>query len=154
MNKTMNSKKAGFTLVELLVAMAIIVILIGLGIAGYTIARRMARNTMRDDIAKEMTLFLEDYQTKYNERPDTIKITAGDNTATFSVGGAQSEEYPLSKMVGITEATVVSSCEQCPEKLGNDQLTLIYSRDNSLLGACTEPNGEVMLEGECGATTE
>jgi type II secretion system protein G len=62
-------KYAGFTLVEILVVLAIIGILIGITTVSFTDARRSARDDERQTSLKELALAIERYRLQYGQYP-------------------------------------------------------------------------------------
>ena len=73
----MKAKKA-FTLLELLVAMAIIAVLIALAIFGIIQVQRNSRETQRRKAAEDINIGIQDFYTTYGEYPDDLtfgKIT-------------------------------------------------------------------------------
>lgn len=75
-------RKQGFTLIELVVVMAIIAVLAALMVAALSAARRQARNTMRLSDAKTFQIALEMYHSKYGKFPI--------NCTTYYGGGMES----------------------------------------------------------------
>jgi prepilin-type N-terminal cleavage/methylation domain-containing protein len=68
----MFTKEKGFTLVELLVVLAIIGVLIGLAIGGIRIVQEVNRDTQRKALARDVQLALESYNEKHNSYPDEL----------------------------------------------------------------------------------
>ena len=66
----MKIKYKAFTMVELLVSMAIIGLLIAVAIWGIGMAQQSARNTERRDAASLMLAGMSEYYTRYNNEPD------------------------------------------------------------------------------------
>ncbi|MBD3280326.1 prepilin-type N-terminal cleavage/methylation domain-containing protein [Candidatus Dojkabacteria bacterium] len=62
--------KKGFTLVELLVAMAIIAVLIGLAGYGVTLALRASRDAQRQETLDSWRIVITDYLATNNKYPD------------------------------------------------------------------------------------
>ncbi len=61
--------KKGFTLVELLVVLAIVGILMGLAIGGIQIVQQVNRDTQRKALVRDIQLALESYQERNNKYP-------------------------------------------------------------------------------------
>jgi prepilin-type N-terminal cleavage/methylation domain-containing protein len=63
--------RKGFTLVELLIAMAIIAVLIAIAAYGIQILQRNARNTRRRKVVQDIQLTVSDIQANFFEYPST-----------------------------------------------------------------------------------
>jgi len=69
-------KQKGFTLVELLVVLAIIGILLSLAVGGIRIVQEVNRDTQRKALVRDIQLSLESYNEKHNQYPTTgIRLT-------------------------------------------------------------------------------
>lgn len=77
----------GFTLVELLIVIAILGILMGLALAGMRFAQRRARDLQRQNAVRNLSSALESYYVDYRVYP------AGSTTVETLVEGSGSEEY-------------------------------------------------------------
>jgi len=64
-------RKSGFTLIELVVVMAIVAVLASLMVAAIMAARRQATNTQRSGNAKTLELALETYASTHNNKYPT-----------------------------------------------------------------------------------
>lgn len=148
--KSQARAEKGFTLMELLIAMAIIAVLIALGIAGYSIARRAARNTQRKDVIREVQMYMEDFETKHRTSPDTIVIDVSASQVTLSYG-TDEETYDVSSLSAFDTEEEVGDCSGCSKKLEKDHFQYIYNSGASRLGICLEPDGDFLIDGECGA---
>ena len=62
----------GFTLVELLVVMAIVSVLVTLGIGGFSTSQMRGRDGARKSDLKQISSALELYYTDYNKYPDIL----------------------------------------------------------------------------------
>ncbi|KKP48050.1 MAG: Tfp pilus assembly protein, major pilin PilA [Candidatus Woesebacteria bacterium GW2011_GWA1_33_30] len=69
--------KNGFTLVELLVVMAIIGVLVALGASNFRTAQMRGRDTQRKSDLKQISHSLELYYADYGHYPATNLVTAG-----------------------------------------------------------------------------
>ena len=125
----------GFTLVELLVVLAIVGILIGLAIGGIRIVQMVNRDTQRKAFVRDVQLLLEAHQERKNEYPKTINIgNAGGS-------GCGENEVPIE-----TEGDVEKGCskvnfdvvltDDCYDLAGSDEreddsgnLTMCYEGD-------------------------
>lgn len=79
----MNRKQQrGFTLIEMLVVIAIISILIGIGVNTFTIAQKKARDVKREAQLKDLKTALELYQLDHNgQYPSSGGVWASETTA-------------------------------------------------------------------------
>lgn len=85
----MRKNYKGFTLVELLVAMAIFAVLVALAIGGVTLAQRAARDAQRRDALKTINLNIADLYGATSDFPATttgIESTTDGTTLTLTVG--------------------------------------------------------------------
>jgi len=80
--KKVTLNKRGFTLVELLVVLAIIGILIGLAIAGIRLVQQVNRDTQRKAFTRDIQLLVEAYQEQENSYPGVV--TSADPGTTCS----------------------------------------------------------------------
>jgi prepilin-type N-terminal cleavage/methylation domain-containing protein len=81
----MRKKLKGFTLVELLAAMAIIAVLIGLAGFGISIALRNSRDTQRKAKLNDIQLAINEYYTSASAYP--ASITGGGSATAIQVTG-------------------------------------------------------------------
>lgn len=72
MHKAFTPIKSGFTLVELLIVMAIIGVLASIGIGNFMTAQMRGRDTERKSELKQVSHALELYYSDYGKYPDTI----------------------------------------------------------------------------------
>ena len=79
MKKIINTKK-GFTLIELLVVVAIISLLAAVIIAGLSDARGGAKNSVRNETARQYVIALGLYQGEYGQYPEQGPDVAGNTT--------------------------------------------------------------------------
>ncbi len=80
----MRNKKA-FTLVELMVAMAIVAVLIGLSVFGISTAQRVLRDNQRRDAVKNIAAGLNAYYAQNAEYP--TDITVSNNGTIVNISG-------------------------------------------------------------------
>jgi prepilin-type N-terminal cleavage/methylation domain-containing protein len=94
----MSEKKySAFTLVELMVAMSIIAILIGLSVFGITTAQRNLRDNQRRDAVKNIAAGLADYYSRNGSYP------ARTNNTFAGIGGSNSLGTAAAfKLTGVT----------------------------------------------------
>lgn len=70
-----NSSKSGFSLVELLVAMAIIAVLIAIAAFGIGILQRNSRDTQRRKMVQDLVLVYNDVIANNGGRPTTLNVS-------------------------------------------------------------------------------
>ena len=67
----MGEKKRGFTILELLVVMAIIAILAGLGARGYNLAKRKAKESRAKADIEKLRTILNEYRVEFGDYPES-----------------------------------------------------------------------------------
>ncbi len=77
-------RNKAFTLVELMVAMAIIAVLLGMTVFGISAAQRVLRDNQRRKAVEDIALVLNEYLATYSEYPDDITFTS--STVTIATG--------------------------------------------------------------------
>lgn len=95
----MKAKKA-FTLLELLVAMAIIAILIALAIFGILQVQKNSRDTQRRKALEDVNIGIQSFYSKYGQYPETITFI--DNEAELAGAGTGTVELKNSAKAGST----------------------------------------------------
>jgi prepilin-type N-terminal cleavage/methylation domain-containing protein len=96
-------KRRAFTLVELMVAMAIIAVLLGMTVFGISAAQRVLRDNQRRKAVEDVALVLNEYLATFSEYPDDITFTS--NTVTVATG------YTVS-LTGIAQAATTTDASQ------------------------------------------
>lgn len=98
-------KIKAFTIIELLLAMTIIAILIGLLGFGVSIALRSSRDSQRRDTLEGLKTSVQLYYNKYNEYPDSLGVFGSDNSQLAWKADAASTN-PLGEKVYTSGAAV------------------------------------------------
>lgn len=83
-------KRSAFTLVELLVSMAIIAVLIGMSIFGIAIAQRVLRDNQRRAAVQDVVAALNAYYSSNSRYPSSISVSANQvvvGTSTVELEG-------------------------------------------------------------------
>jgi len=70
--------KKGFSLVELLVVLAIVGILMALAVGGIRIVQEVNRDTQRKSLVRDIQLAIESYQEKENGYPESVTLDDDD----------------------------------------------------------------------------
>lgn len=139
----MKKQKKGFSLVELLVAMAIIAVLISIAAFGIQIVQRNARNTRRRKFVQDMILQIQDIQANTLKYPDNTTVNGNDilfqdgnnNLATMTIKGLN----PQISSSTLTYNNKTGSCTNCNEEADPNLFT--YSLDTNNRGVCTNLEG-------------
>lgn len=79
----LSKKLKGFTIIELLVSMAIIGIILALSLFGISAAQRNSRDTQRRGALKDIAAGLIEYQTKYNIQPNQLAFNQAGTTSPY-----------------------------------------------------------------------
>ena len=120
MYRNLKREKA-FTLLELLVVLAIIGILVGLSIGGIRIVQQINRDTQRKTLARDVTLALEAYNERQNTYPTAtaqLKLTPGTATSNctgtlIEIGTGTTLETVCSKVKFVTETNEQTAYANC-----------------------------------------
>lgn len=70
----MSGSHHGFTLLELIVVMAILAILAGLGASGYRLARHSAKESQAKAEIEQLRSALEEYRVEFGRYPEQVSI--------------------------------------------------------------------------------
>lgn len=144
--KNKNSK--AFTLVELLVVMAIIGSLVAISVVGITQAFKSSRDNTRLQDIRNIELKLVSYQGQFNRYPNAanseIQISPDGKTITFYNANVEYEKLTISQP-GLSSSLVTDHSGFCTTtKATADQWYLMYETGNSqrpqdhALEACLE----------------
>ncbi|HEC64738.1 MAG TPA: type II secretion system protein [bacterium] len=147
-------KQLAFTLVELLVTMAIIAVILGLTVFGISLAQRASRDVQRRNAVDDINLGVQSYFELNNEYPETGDITVSGES--IEIGTPLGRGYLKIELSGVTgvatnglnnptsDLTDASGTEYCYE----------LNADGFILGALLE-NGDwyeagIDLNDKCG----
>lgn len=122
----MERKEQGFTIIELLVAMAILGLLIGLLIPGIGIVRRGARNTARRTSLQAIQSEIEEY---YGTNKSYPAANDGAPTGITVASGAQVDsQFTVSAVTAAPAADAVtdSTFQYMYTKTGNSYTLTVY----------------------------
>lgn len=92
--------RKGFTLIEILVAVAIIGILVAIGTANFGVASKKARDGKRKGDLEQIKAALEMYRTDVKEYPDTATWDVFDGGAITNGTTVYMEDIPDDPMAG------------------------------------------------------
>lgn len=149
----MKTNKEGFTLLELLVAMAIIGILIALAIFGIIAAQRTSRETQRRNALEDINIGIQEFYDKYNKYPNSINFDAGIARLCENIGGTCVAN-------DITQRTLeveLNASAESGTRTTNNQTQYFYSNqpvDGYQLAACLERDKEIENAGTATALVD
>ena len=107
-------KEKGFTLLELLVVLAIIGVLVSLAVGGIRIVQEVNRDTQRKVLGRDIQLIIESYNERYNRYPMCVRVNEGsdgmdiDVFETDSCNGSQ--DGGVSKAGFVVNSSVTHGC--------------------------------------------
>lgn len=128
----MNIKKA-FSLVELLVAMAIIAVLISIAAFGINIVQRNSRDTKRRQFAQDLVVILNDINTANLQYPDSATSNLRTGEITFYLKGQPVGTYYLKAMDSKSWQIIGSTGNEC-----SNQSFLNYRPNRDNLAFCID----------------
>ncbi|MBN1915550.1 type II secretion system protein [Candidatus Dojkabacteria bacterium] len=79
--------KKGFTLVELLVTMAIIAVILGMTVFGISLAQRASRDAQRRNTVDDIAMAIQSYYELYNQYPESTDIDFQSNKVVLERNG-------------------------------------------------------------------
>lgn len=85
----------GFTLVELLVTMAIIAVILGMTVFGIGLAQRASRDAQRRNTIDDINLGIQSYYELYNTYPQTNQLVFSADAVSITKGGTEFLNIPL-----------------------------------------------------------
>lgn len=112
MLKTINKVQKGFTIIELLIVIAIIAILAGLVLNNFQGAQAKARDTQRVTRVNAIHSKLEEYFNEANSYPSALALTnfpGIDAKATTDPRGGIAQVHPLASIASPTPAAATGS---------------------------------------------
>ena len=105
-------REKGFTLVELLVVMAIIGILIGLAIAGLNVARRNSRDVTRQADVQNIRILLEDWYIKHKRYPSSAAPVELTISASGLVSLSDGTDTTTVQLESGGQVTLIAACAE------------------------------------------
>lgn len=113
--KKLQKRLRGFSLIELLVSMAIIAILLGLVGFGISIARRNSRDSERRQKVADIQVGIEDYLNRKNSYPtaDKIKLNGDKIVITTGTSGTNNIDIPVKGASVPADTTKASGSRYC-----------------------------------------
>jgi len=131
----MKNKLKAFTLVELLVAMAIFAVLVALAIGGVTIAQRAARDAQRRDAMKTIGLNIANLYSSSSQFPTTI---TGNATGATPGGTLTMTSGSLTGTVQLTGPAILALTTQVGSGTGGTKYCYGTTTSGYVLGALME----------------
>lgn len=124
----MKSKKA-FTLLELLVAMAVIAVLISLAVYGILQVQKNSRETQRRKALEDINIGINEYYSLYGEYPTDIVFNIDEAEITDTFGNTVTIPLKNSAKSSSTNTTTVNSTQYEFELMG-DGYRLAFCRED------------------------
>ncbi len=130
----MEQKQKGFTIIELLVAMAILGLLIAVMIPGIAVVRRGARNTARRTSLQAIQAAIEDYYGTARKYPTVTNNAPSGITINYTGADAEVD----------SQFTDTAATAACGSAISDVQFRYKYElvTGGYKLTACMEPDGE------------
>jgi len=107
MEKLKNKK--GFTMVELLVSMAIIGLLIATAIWGIGLAQQSARNTQRRTAGSMIVAGFAEYYSRFNKQPKAVSYVSAGTVRFSQIPAVAATNYDISGFSGIMDPKVAAN---------------------------------------------
>ncbi len=124
-------QKKGFSLLELLVGMAIIAVLLGLVAFGISTVQRNSRDTQRRQAVADMRLAIQDFQIRYNQFPTEARVVG------TAVSFRDSTNTANQVSVNLTGAAVTRGIAGATDTTASETL-YVYSRTATGYSLCAK----------------
>lgn len=149
--------KKGFTLIEILVVMALAALLVGLGLPAISNARQSARNGDRMQSLENVRAAMKDLKIKFPRNNDNVCLEERNNVQGeidiwIKADGndcSDSEGRRGQRQVPIPEGKIVNSLDDtsCPSDGSQNNEIIVYNDpSSSTLVFCKEGGGEEVLK--------
>lgn len=128
----MKSKK-GFTLLELLVAMAIIAVLLALAIFGILQVQKNSRETQRRKALEDINIGINDFYSRYGQYPGNISFDSATSKAVICTGLGQCTEkveVDLKNSAKPSNTSTTTNQTEYYYNLRNDGYQLAFCRED------------------------
>jgi prepilin-type N-terminal cleavage/methylation domain-containing protein len=102
-------KQKAFTLVELMVAMAIIAVLIGMSVFGISTAQRILRDNQRRDVVKNIAAGLNSYYATNSAYPSSVVSASAGTQIQVSTGNL----VPTAGVLKVAATTTAAQTRYC-----------------------------------------
>jgi prepilin-type N-terminal cleavage/methylation domain-containing protein len=146
-------KKSAFTLVELMVALAIIGVLLGLAIYGVSTAQQQQRNTERKAALQDINLGIQKYSENFGTPPTGVFFD--DASSAAYVGGANAsctttcEKVPLKGAAKPSDAKLNTSTAKSSSSGSQYIFSTCSSGTGYHLAVCSEGKAAPVDVGTC-----
>lgn len=107
----MKSQKSAFTLVELMVAMAIIAVLIGMAAFGINTLQRLSRDNQRRQVLINFQTYIEGYYNDFFEYPDLTELVV--SSTQINITGYTQSGPELTGPTRVANATDLDGAVYC-----------------------------------------
>ena len=132
----MHKQHKAFTLVELMVAMAIIAVLIGMSVFGIATAQRVLRDNQRRDNLKNVAAALNSYYATNSTYPSSIASVSGDKTK-IQVG---TMTVPAAGILQVSTATSTNGTWYCYKLDSSGYMLGVKLEDSAWFNLGSSPN--------------
>lgn len=149
----MNKNEKGFTLLELLVAMAIIGVLIALAIFGIIAAQRTSRETQRRNALEDINIGIQQFYDRYNKYPNSVNFDGDVARLCENIGGTCVSNDITQRSLDVE----LNSSAQSGTRTTNNQTQYYYSNaptDGYHLAACLEDDDQIENAGTATTTVD